>query len=46
VPPSAAEPGTEIGIDIRGRPAPARVVETPFFRRPRAGSAADRARPE
>jgi aminomethyltransferase len=35
VPPSAAEPGTEIGIDIRGRPAPARVVDTPFFKRPR-----------
>ena len=46
VPPGAAEPGTEIGIDIRGRPAPARVVETPFFRRPRAGSSPDRARPE
>jgi aminomethyltransferase len=38
VPPRAAEPGTEIGVDIRGRPAPARVVETPFFKRPRAGS--------
>ena len=38
VPPPAAEPGTEIGIDIRGRPAAARVVETPFFKRPRAGA--------
>jgi aminomethyltransferase len=35
VPPSATAVGTEIGVDIRGRPAPAKVVETPFFRRPR-----------
>jgi aminomethyltransferase len=40
VPPPAAEPGTEIEVDIRGRPAAARVVETPFFKRPRAGSGA------
>jgi aminomethyltransferase len=37
VPPSASAPGTEIGVDIRGRPSPARVVETPFFKRQRAG---------
>jgi aminomethyltransferase len=37
VPPSAAAPGTEIGVDIRGKPSPARVVETPFFKRQRAG---------
>ena len=36
VPPTAAEPGTEIGVEIRGNPSPARVVETPFFKRPRA----------
>lgn len=36
VPPTQAEVGTEIGVEIRGRPAPARVVETPFFKRPRA----------
>jgi aminomethyltransferase len=36
VPASAAAPGTEIGVEIRGRPAPARVVDTPFFRRGRA----------
>src|SRR5579884_1172235 len=39
VPPSATEIGTEIGVEIRGNPAPARVVETPFFRRSRAATA-------
>jgi aminomethyltransferase len=33
-----AEPGTELMIDIRGRPSPARVVELPFYRRRRKGS--------
>jgi len=33
-----AEPGTELTIDIRGRPSPARVVELPFYRRRRKGS--------
>ncbi len=28
-----AEPGTELAIDVRGRPAPARVVRLPFYRR-------------
>jgi aminomethyltransferase len=36
VPPSAAAPGSEIGIEVRGRPVPARVVDTPFFRRGKA----------
>jgi aminomethyltransferase len=35
VPPHAAAPGTEIGVEVRGRPVPARVVDTPFFRRAR-----------
>ncbi len=33
-----AQPGTELMIDIRGRPSPARVVELPFYRRRRKGS--------
>jgi aminomethyltransferase len=36
VPPHAAAPGTEIGVEVRGRAVPARVVDTPFFRRGRA----------
>jgi aminomethyltransferase len=28
-----AEPGTELAVDIRGRPAPVQVVELPFYRR-------------
>ena len=30
-----AQPGTELTIDVRGRPAPARVVKLPFYRRPK-----------
>jgi len=30
-----AEPGSEIEIDVRGRAVPARVVPTPFYKRPR-----------
>jgi aminomethyltransferase len=33
VAPSAAAPGTQLEIDIRGRPEPARVVQLPFYRR-------------
>jgi aminomethyltransferase len=33
VPPEAAAPGSEIAVEVRGRPVPARVVDTPFFRR-------------
>jgi aminomethyltransferase len=33
VPAEAAEPGREIEIDVRGRREPARVVETPFYKR-------------
>ena len=30
-----AEPGTELGIDVRGREVPARIVPMPFYRRAR-----------
>ncbi len=33
-----AEPGTELEVDIRGRPATARVVKLPFYRRTSKGS--------
>jgi len=33
-----AQPGTEVQIDVRGRPAPARVVKLPFYRRKKKGS--------
>ena len=36
VPPQMAAQGTELTVDIRGRPLPARVVPRPFYRRPRA----------
>jgi aminomethyltransferase len=36
VPPHAGAPGSEIGVEVRGRPVAARVVDTPFFRRVRA----------
>ena len=34
VSPEAAEPGTELGVDVRGRVEPVRVVALPFYRRP------------
>ena len=37
VPPEAAAEGTELTVDVRGRPLKARVVPRPFYRRPRAG---------
>ncbi|MCC6848478.1 MAG: glycine cleavage system aminomethyltransferase GcvT [Deltaproteobacteria bacterium] len=30
-----AAPGTMLAVDVRGRPVPAEVVPTPFYRRPR-----------
>jgi aminomethyltransferase len=33
VPTAQADPGTEIDIDIRGRPSKARVVKMPFYKR-------------
>ncbi len=35
VPPSLSAPGTAIEIGVRGQPAAARVVETPFYKRPK-----------
>jgi aminomethyltransferase len=36
VPPELAAEGTELIVDIRGRPLPVRVVPRPFYKRPRA----------
>jgi len=35
VPPALADPGTRLGVDVRGTPAPAEVVALPFYKRPR-----------
>jgi aminomethyltransferase len=37
VDPPLAEVGTAVEVDVRGKPAPARVVELPFYRRPKTG---------
>jgi aminomethyltransferase len=34
VPPALAEPGTRVGVDVRGTAAPAEVVALPFYKRP------------
>ena len=34
VPPAMAEPGTRLGVDVRGTAAPAEVVPLPFYKRP------------
>ena len=34
VPPAMAEPGTRLGVDVRGAAAPAEVVPLPFYKRP------------
>jgi aminomethyltransferase len=34
VPPDHTQPGTRLGIDVRGAVAPAEVVSLPFYRRP------------
>ena len=34
VPPALAEPGTHLGVDVRGTAAPAEVVPLPFYKRP------------
>jgi len=36
VPADRTEPGTSLTIDVRGRPAAARVVPMPFYKRPRS----------
>ncbi|HEX7183385.1 MAG TPA: glycine cleavage system aminomethyltransferase GcvT [Thermoanaerobaculia bacterium] len=35
VPSEMAAPGTPLVLDVRGKPVPAAVVETPFYRRPK-----------
>ena len=35
VPPQYAAVGTELTVDVRGRPEPARVVQLPFYQRPK-----------
>ncbi len=37
VPPQLAAEGTQLAVDVRGRPLPARVVPRPFYKRRRAG---------
>jgi aminomethyltransferase len=39
LPASRAVLGTELDIEIRGKRVPARVVATPFYKRPRPGQA-------
>jgi aminomethyltransferase len=36
--------GTEVAVEIRGRPHAARVVGLPFYRRPRANAPQSRTR--
>ena len=35
VPPTTSANATEISVEIRGKPAPARIVPTPFYKRPK-----------
>ena len=35
VPPALSNPGTSLGVDVRGTAAPAEVVALPFYKRPR-----------
>jgi aminomethyltransferase len=35
VPPALKAPGTQLAVDVRGRPVPAVVVRRPFYRRPK-----------
>ena len=37
LPPELAAVGTELEVDVRGRPLPAQVVQRPFYKRPKAG---------
>ena len=36
LPPEAAAEGTELTVDVRGKPLKVRVVPRPFYRRPQA----------
>ncbi|HEY0453560.1 glycine cleavage T C-terminal barrel domain-containing protein, partial [Actinophytocola sp.] len=33
VPPSLAEPGTKLAVDVRGKASPVEVVKLPFYKR-------------
>jgi aminomethyltransferase len=35
VPPSLAAAGTELSVDVRGKPLPAQIVPRPFYKRPK-----------
>lgn len=35
LPPELATPGTDLAVEVRGAPVEAKVVKTPFYRRPR-----------
>lgn len=35
VPPELSEPGTELAVEVRGKPLPVRVVPRPFYKRPK-----------
>ena len=37
VPPNLAAEGTELTVDVRGRPLPVQVVPRPFYKRPKRG---------
>ncbi len=37
VPPQLAKPGQELAVSIRGKAYPAKVVQRPFYRRPKSG---------
>jgi aminomethyltransferase len=37
VPPELAAEGTELTVDVRGKPLPVRVVARPFYKRPKSG---------
>jgi aminomethyltransferase len=39
VPPEMAEEGTELTVDVRGKPLPVRVAPRPFYKRPRKNEA-------
>jgi aminomethyltransferase len=42
LPANRAAVGTELDVEIRGKPVPARVVPTPFYKRPRHGQGAEK----
>jgi aminomethyltransferase len=36
VPPDLAGEGTDLSVDVRGKPLPVRVVQRPFYKRPKS----------